>query len=307
MLDPQLVASTPRLVRGVLGAARRYDTVVLNGSLRGEQLAAALVARRRHCRVILADCTWDARGGRLDRTLTRAGVRAIDRGDVTYCVLSSAERELFPRTWGVERSRVVFTPWCHVLSDTQLELPVADGGYAFAGGDSMRDYRPLLEASRGLGMPVRIAARRSLASSSTEIPANVTVESTTEDGFIELMAGARVVVVPLAERDDRSAGQGTYLNAMALGKPVIVPDVIGVRDYIDDRETGLIVAPGDSDGMRTALGWVSAPENRHAVAEIAARAREVARDRFGPERYVESLLGAVDAARTEGAAQSSAG
>jgi len=42
-----------------------------------------------------------------------------------------------------------------------------------------------------------------------------------------LTAAASVVVVALQPREDRSSGQGTYLNAMALGKPVVVTDVAG--------------------------------------------------------------------------------
>jgi hypothetical protein len=290
---PRASASGLGLVREVLRAARRHDVMVLNGSLRAEQLAAAAVAaRHRSRRLVLADCTWETGGRLFERLVTRAGIRAIDRAQVTYCVLSTAELESFPRSWGVDPGRMRFTPWCHTLSDEELSLPVNDGGYAFAGGDSMRDYRPLLEAAEGLPMPIRIAARRGLMESDTAVPANVTVESTSPERFIDLMAAARVVVVPLADSRDRSAGQGTYLNAMALGKPVIVPDVMGVRDYVEADRTGIIVSPGDGAAMRSALERVG--RDPDAVREMGARAREAARDRFGPERYIESLLGAVD-------------
>jgi hypothetical protein len=294
MLGPQ--PSSARVVRAVLRAAKRHQVLVLNGSLHPEQLAAALVALRHPSRrLVLADCTWDAtRGGRLDRVLSRRGIRAIDRAEVTYCVLSTPELDSFPRHWGVDPAKMTFTPWCHTLSEDELELPVSDGGYVFAGGDSMRDYRPLLEAAEGLGIPVRIAARRDPTPEDQAPPPNVSVEPTTPEGFTELVAGARVVVVPLAERNDRSAGQGTYLNAMALGKPVIVTDVIGVRDYVDPGRTGIVVPPGDGAAMREALDWVNSERNRDRVREMCGEARESARDRFGPDRYVESLLAAVD-------------
>jgi hypothetical protein len=294
-LDPTASGSGLGMIRDVLRAARRHDILVLNGSLRTEQLAAASVAlRHRSRRLVLADCTWETGGALIDRLVARAGIRAIDRAAVSYCVLSTAELESFPRTWRVDPARMRFTPWCHTLSDEELALPVGDRGYAFAGGDSMRDYRPLLDAAAGLAMPVRIAARRRLTRPGAPLPANVTVESTTPERFTELMAAARVVVVPLADSEDRSAGQGTYLNAMALGKPVIVPDVIGVRDYVEADRTGIIVPAGDGAAMRSALDWVDSDRNRDAVREIGARARDAARHRFGPERYIESLLDAID-------------
>jgi glycosyltransferase involved in cell wall biosynthesis len=295
MLDPRASGSRLGLVRAVLRAARRHDVLVLNGSLHIEQLAAAAVAlRHRSRRLVLADCTWETGGRLFDRLATRAGIRVIDRAEVTYCVLSTAELDSFPRNWRVDPARVRFTPWCHTLSDEELELPVSDGGYAFAGGDSMRDYGPLLDAAEGLATPIRIAARRQLTRSGAPLPANVTVESTTPERFTELMAAARVVIIPLADSEDRSAGQGTYLNAMALGKPVIVPDVIGVRDYVVPGRTGIIVAPGDGAAMRSALAWVDSDRNRDAVREIGARARDAARHQFGPESYIEGLLDAID-------------
>jgi len=296
VLDPAGVSHF-NLLRQVMRAASDYDIIVLNGSRHLEQALAALIALRHPSRhIIITDCTWEVGSRIYDRATARAAVRAINRGDVTYCVLSTEERRLFPGTWGVEPSRVIFTPWCYTLSNEELSLPVTDGGFVFAGGDSMRDYLPLIQASRGLDVPVKIAARRCVSSGDHSLPANVTAGPTTHRHFIELMASATVVVVPMEARDDRSAGQSTYLNPMALGKPVIVSDVMGARDYIDPGRTGLIVPPGDGRAMRAALDWVLSDENRSAVRDMGARAQEVVRARFGPEAYVASLLRAVEAA-----------
>lgn len=71
----------------------------------------------------------------------------------------------------------------------------------------------------------------------------------------------------------RSAGQASYLNAIALGKPVVVTDAPGVRDYVDHRRTGLIVPPGDPIALREAVNWTLAPET---LAEALARGRACA-------------------------------
>ena len=105
-----------------------------------------------------------------------------------------------------------------------------------------------------------------------------------------------VVVVPLEPRRDRSAGQQTYLNAMVLGKPVVVTDSLGVREYVDDRRTGLIVPAADPGALRAALDWLLDPDNAAEAEAIGERARAAALERFGPERYVSSLLSVVDAA-----------
>jgi glycosyltransferase involved in cell wall biosynthesis len=171
-------------------------------------------------------------------------------------------------------------------------VPEQDGS-VFAGGDSLRDYGPLLEAAAGLAAPVNIASRKPRPE---RLPDNVTLGPLPSSHYDELFRRASVVVVALEARRDRSAGQQTYLNAMVLGKPVVVTDATGVREYVDDRETGLIVPPGDAAALRAALAWVLDPANEDEVHALGERARAAALERFGPERYVQRLLEVVDLA-----------
>lgn len=43
------------------------------------------------------------------------------------------------------------------------------------------------------------------------------------------------------------------LEAMALGKPVIASKVGGIVDVVDDNQTGILVSPGDADGLAAAM------------------------------------------------------
>jgi glycosyltransferase involved in cell wall biosynthesis len=67
------------------------------------------------------------------------------------------------------------------------------------------------------------------------------------------MAGSKMVVVPMKKGLLHSGGQQTYLNAMAMGKPVIVADDCGAKDYIQHGVDGLIVPAGNSQGLREAI------------------------------------------------------
>ena len=273
----------------VLRRAGRHEAVVLNGSVRTDQLAAALVARRRNRpAVVLADATWKD-GGRA----RRIALRAIDHRDAHYCVLSQEEATLFPATWGVAPERVHVTPFHWVLDEGQVEEVPETDGTIFAGGDSLRDYRPLLGAAEGLAAGVTIASR---SRAPARPPANVTIGELSRRRYEEQFRSASIVVVPLEPRRDRSAGQQTYLNAMVLGKPVVVTDALGVRDYVEDRRTGLIVPPGDAAALRAALDWLIDPANAGEVRAIGERARTVALERFGPEQYVRRLVDVVDLA-----------
>lgn len=293
MVDPDAF-SRGRFVRHLYEAAGRSRAMILNGSIAGyrDVLAAMLIARRaRRPILILTDCTWKVGNTRLERFLRRLGICLIDRPEVYYCVLSSAEAKRFPRTWGVDPRKVFFTPWYHGLSEADLAASSSEEGEIFAGGDSLRDYGPLLEAARGLPAKVTIGSRFFRP---TAFPPNVTIAPVSPQRYVELTRRASAVVVPLEAREDRSAGQCTYLNAMAYGKVAIVTDVLGVRDYIEHGKTGWIVPPGDPGALREALEWVTDPNHREEVQRIGKRAREVARTRFGPDNYSARLLEVLD-------------
>jgi hypothetical protein len=292
-------------LRSVVGRAERYDAVLLNGSGRLDEIAAVLLAQKgSRVPVVIADATWRRGTWWLDRVACRAGLRALDGPTVTYCVLSTAELELFPRTWGVDPERVAFTPFCYTLTEAALAQPTRSGGGVFAGGDSMRDYGPLLEASAGLRADVTLAVRRAPPAWRKRAGANVRLGPVSGDRFFELMRAADVVVVPLQEGIDRSAGQQTYLNAMAMGKVVVVTDSPGARDYVDDGVTGLIVAPGDAHALATALETVLDPAWRAEARRMGDRARAVARARFRPIDHLRVVLDVASRAAGGPAARS---
>jgi len=286
------------LLRRLLTDAGEYDAVLLNGSGRIDQIAAALlVARRSLGHVVISDCTWQRGTWWLDRLVCRAGIKAIDSPRVTYCVLSSDELALFPRTWKVDPVRVVFTPFCYTLTEAELAASPAEVGGVFAGGDSMRDYAPLLAVAKTIPATVTLAVKR-LAVAQRDLPSNIHARPVSHERFVDLMRHAAVVVVPLRAGLERSAGQQTYLNAMALGKIVIATDSPGVRDYIEDGSTGLIVPPGDERSLASALSWALDPSHRREVAEIGASARAAVRSRFRPVDHLRKLIEVVDEVAT---------
>jgi hypothetical protein len=292
------------VLRRLAAAPGRYDAVVLDGATGGEVRltelgAAVLLARRRTGpAVVITDATWGRGTSLVDRLACSLALRSLDSPRVTYCVLSSDETRLFPATWGVPPERVAFTPFYFTASDEDLVAPTSEGGGIFAGGDSLRDYGPLVAAARHLRVPLILAT--SALDGARDLPPNIQAGRLPHAVFMQRMRDATVVVVPLALRRDRSAGQQTYLNAMAMGKLVVVPDVLGVRDYVEHHRTGLVVAPGNAGAMTNALRWALDPAHATEVREIRARARETVRARFGPEQYVANVLAVVE--RATGAA-----
>jgi glycosyltransferase involved in cell wall biosynthesis len=92
-----------------------------------------------------------------------------------------------------------------------------------------------------------------------------------------------VYVVP-----SRHEGLGRALTeAMASGRPVVATAVNGVPDLVEPGATGLLVAPGDVEGLAEATLWML----RHPVEAglMGERGQERVRSHFSPEIMCEGL------------------
>ena len=283
----------------LLQLAKGREALILTGSVgrreRYRDLIFAILLKlfSRPPRVLIHDATWEpgseslaAQFPFLQRVLpkiARMAIRAIDGPHVRYAVLSSNELETFPRVWGVDPKRVVFQPFPNTLHGYR-NMPTRDDGYLFSGGNSVRDYGLLEAALEGTGVPTRIATKWK----PTRGLAQLTAGPTSHDEFMKLMANSHAVVVPLRQTV-RSAGQQTYLNAMGLKKPVIVTDAPGVRDYVIDGVTGVIVPP-DVQALRAAIVHVMDPANAGFYRAMAERAHADVFKRFTEETFRHGLL-----------------
>jgi glycosyltransferase involved in cell wall biosynthesis len=267
--------------------------VILDGSVGAsygyaDLIAAGVLARWPKGPVVLiGECVWKA-ANPLQRWLRGLAIKLLAGRRTWFYVLSQQEVEVFSRTWKVDPVKVCFMPYYFTLPPAQLAAVCHDGGYVFAGGNSMRDYETLLSAVDGSGRQVIIATSK--LDGRTDLPGGVQADYVSEERYCELMRGAAVVVVALQLRDDRSAGQQTYLNAMALGKPVIVFDCFGVRDHVRNGETGWVIPPENPLALRQTLDYVLNPVNAAVVQEIAAHARDVVLREFNVGKFVDRLI-----------------
>ncbi|SEQ58420.1 glycosyltransferase [Microlunatus flavus] len=315
------MASGGRSLRSRLSAwlekAADADAVVLSGSVslgtRYDQLVAARVFASRYPRrpVVLADCTWEPGSRALDRVfrterpvgvdrparhgrrVTRLAIGRLRAPNIHCCVLSSEEGRRFPPFWGIEEANVHVTPyWASnlgALRDARDAAPAPAGAEppaVFAGGDSLRDYRPLLEAAEAVQGTVRIATRLPVPSS---LPSNVVAGPVGQDEFLRLAVQAQVAVVPLVADAQRSGGQKTYLGAMGLGQTVVVPEAPGVLDHVRPDVTGLVPPADDAGALAEAVNAaVTDADLRRRLGEAAQA--DVA-ERFSAAAYGERLYG----------------
>jgi glycosyltransferase involved in cell wall biosynthesis len=206
---------------------------------------------------------------------------------VHLCVCSSRpEAEFYLRAFGWPKDKVAFVPF-HTDPAFVKRADAGEELFAVAAGRTFRDYPTLLEAARrGLDLPVTIVAGRS-GFGTTPVPDGVTVKYDIPlPDLIALMARAAIVVLPLTEREI-STGQSVLLEAMAMGKPVVVTRVNGTVDYIDHLRTGMLVPPNDPDAMRDAINQLAAdPDLRR---RIGAAGREQVLEQYLPNHYAQGV------------------
>ena len=99
----------------------------------------------------------------------------------------------------------------------------------------------------------------------------------------ELMRAMDVMVHP----SYREGLPRTAPQALLTGTPVVAYDVDGTGEVIQDFQTGRLVAPGDTSGLREAVLWMLEDEPRRRAT--AARGRDLCRERFDARTMVREL------------------
>jgi hypothetical protein len=288
---------------GVFRAVRRMrqgDAILLNGALSASDLwfdmllAIYLRFFKRTVGILVSDATWHPRSVQVNSRakvlfriyawFLRLLFRLAAGPHTFFAFLSSNEVALVTQEAGLRQGAARFTPFCSQLPLEMMdelersaeEQRILDAMHAaaghsarpvrfFAGGNSLRDYATLTAAAATADGEYIIATSNVVR----DVPSNLKLAPLSHQDFFREMMRSDVVILPLLPIKGRSVGQQTYLNALALGKPLIVTDCIGVRDHLTADVHALIVPPGDPVALRAAIEWMLAPGNRDARDQMA--------------------------------------
>ena len=100
-----------------------------------------------------------------------------------------------------------------------------------------------------------------------------------------LISHAQVVILPSLWYENQPY---SILEAFAFHKPVIASELGGMTELIGNNQHGLLVKPGDIDGLKSALGWfMMHPEN---AREMGARAYQYAKNAHSAEQHYMDLM-----------------
>lgn len=253
-LTRRLAGPDPALVLCAFLQRKHYDVVFTNGENLGIPLALIfkwLTRRPGHVTI----------GHRLSADKKRVFfrlLRAHAQMD-TIVVYASTQYQYAQQQLGIPVSRLLLIAF---QADDKFYSPRSEVDpvptQVCSAGLEWRDYPTLLAAAEQLPhLSFKLAAASPWSKHRNEtqearIPPNVEVRPYPYDELRQLYASSAVVAVPLYENDFQ-AGVTTLLEAMAMGKAVIVTRTTGQTDVVVDGETGLTVASGDVSGWKRAL------------------------------------------------------
>jgi glycosyltransferase involved in cell wall biosynthesis len=212
-----------------------------------------------------------------------------------FLVYSTWQKQFIEERWYVPGERVIWTPFqtdanffarnqASVTSEAARQM-ICSAGLEF------RDYPTMMEAVAGLDVDVVLAAaspwsKREDSTQQREVPENVTVKRFTLHELRDLYARASFVVIPLYDVDFQ-AGVTTLLEAMAMGKAIIITRTPGQTDVVVDGETGIYVPPADSAALREKIQYLL--DHPTEAARLGANGRKLIEERMSLDKYVAGL------------------
>ncbi len=219
---------------------------------------------------------------RLQRQLTR---RVLSNA-VLGC-LASEDQERFARLLKAPPERFGFVP--HYASPSTFAAghrkhPQRD--VIFCGGIYQRDFETLYQAAAKLARPFELVTDPARLPAGPPPPNVHVVGRLPKREFLEHLASARLVVLPL-QPVSWVAGLSVLVDAMALGKPVIATRNWGLADYVRHAETGLLCRPRKVSDLADALDYLwRSPE---AARRLGLAARSYAREHLTFSAHLRAL------------------
>jgi len=187
-----------------------------------------------------------------------------------FCCTSTVEEAIYSRMFGIPRDRIVFLPL--VPPPAYFEVPAHPRkDYVFSYGNSDRDFDTLVRAAADLNIKTVILSQR--YQPKKPLPKNVSIirNRISEKELIQWVTSSRMVILPLNDYQI-SAGQFSLLEAMALGRPVVVTRNMATWEYAVHRQTALFYEAHDSRELADHIQYLW--DHLETAEEIGRQARQ---------------------------------
>lgn len=198
-------------------------------------------------------------------------------------VFAQSEKEYYQRCFPFLKEKLYNFPLCIAPIEKGLiyDEQLAEENYIFTAGASNRDYHFLVSALDNTEYKLKIAWGGNIDHhENIEILHNVYGEV-----MYKYLYNCKIVAIPLADLNI-SSGQLMLLQAMQLGKPIIVTNNDTIYDYIEHGRTGLIL-PNDKKQWVEAIAELY--NNKELYEEISKNEFLSFKHDFSLERLGEKV------------------
>jgi glycosyltransferase involved in cell wall biosynthesis len=270
-----------------LWARRRYDLVFAMSERAGIPFAAFKPPAVRRSFVSMFQC-WSERQEKVITALS-----LLQRMDAIAVHCQSMKDHLVQLGALAERTSILPYGVDHCFYSPVAGEPQGCDQILSVGEIRSRDYGTLFAAVEGLPIRVTVAAsgnwyaREKQTQLEGRVPDNVTVTGRLASTELrKLYSRSRFVVVPVYNLV-YSAGLTSILEAGSMGRAVIATRSRGLGDFVIDGETGLLVEPGDAEGMREAIRYLLA--HPAEARRLGSNARQRIEEKQNLDLYVQEM------------------
>ena len=194
-----------------------------------------------------------------------------------------------------------FIPWCVDLElfDGAPPKKVPEKLFFLATGKTYRDYETLVKAAKEVATEIRIIGPS--IQKPRVLPPNVNwidTSSNPPDQAIDYLtlrewyAQCIAVCIPLSGDADDTCGYTNILEAMAMGKPVLMTKSGCLHINPEADGFGIQLKPRDAQGWADEMNHLQ--EDHEKALEMGNRGREIVERDFTIERFNQDVLGFIE-------------
>jgi glycosyltransferase involved in cell wall biosynthesis len=176
------------------------------------------------------------------------------------------------------------------------------GEYFLACGRTQRDYATLLAAAAHISFPLKLVVPRD-SFEKVKLPPTVEIvggpSSAADDrgiSYPELierhLANCRAVLIPLQEDQNTTAGLTNAIEALAVGKPVVMTRTGCLDLDVAGNGCGFYVNPGDVEGWTRAMHMLA--QDSCLAVEMGRRGRIRAEEYYNTDRFGRDVCAFFD-------------
>ncbi len=231
----------------------------------------------------------------IDRPRGRLSLKLFDLGNRIdlFMTNTSVKADFLRKSLKLPEERVYLVT---EQTDTQFFVPGSSSPNKSrpiigSGGLEQRDYKTLAEATKDLGVDVKICAMSPNARPDPEkfpnvIPDNMTIKKLDWPDLVQHYRDSDVVVISL-QQHNYQAGLTTLFESMACRRPVVMTRTPGLVEELADSGIVSGVSSGDATGMQQAiLDLLNNPEKAQSQAQ---RGYELVVKEYNSEQYVKGI------------------